>query len=262
MAHRTAQMVVVFLGFMCSAVLAQAPKIDPVGPLTPVGPVDRVGPVDPVGPMRPVGPPTVRGPEDCEYKVVYWYDKENPKGTLKYQVYDIRKREFTKDVADWVKKVEFTNPNLIAYQKDVYLGDESGITEKEKLDAAIGREKRRVDGLKKWIQPPWVSPPGDVQQNPIRGGRVSPTPNPGKHDLTGLTGTWYEWGNVADGYGEQFRADGTFGASTWERDGNRISWENSVFRFVGTLDGDEIRGERTTFGESGGVKAPFTYGRR
>jgi hypothetical protein len=94
-----------------------------------------------------------------DYKVVFWFSRDD----LKHQVYDVRKGQYTQAVDDWVNQQEFDAsgyalPGRMATTRSVYLKNEPGTTEAEKLAAAIRREEARILG-KGPATSPYLRPP-------------------------------------------------------------------------------------------------------
>jgi hypothetical protein len=87
-------------------------------------------------------------PRSPDFKVVFWYQN----GLLKHQVYDVRKGQYTKAVDNWVHRVHYDPsglyalPGPMAFVRDVFLEEEPGETESEKLANAIARIEERVSG--------------------------------------------------------------------------------------------------------------------
>jgi hypothetical protein len=77
---------------------------------------------------------------NADFKVLIWYRRADPLGTFKYQVYDLRKREFTAEVESWIKAVATKHPGYITFVRDVDLKREKGETETLKVGAVIKRE--------------------------------------------------------------------------------------------------------------------------
>jgi hypothetical protein len=91
-----------------------------------------------------------RRPEAPDYKIVFWLAGE---GGWKYQVYDVRKGQFTRAVEDWVRRTNrlrfdatgYAHVEGLATVREVFLDRESGASEREKLAAAIRRELRPLE---------------------------------------------------------------------------------------------------------------------
>ena len=77
--------------------------------------------------------------------MVFWFDGK----AFRHQAYDVRKGQYTRAVDDWVNRIEFSPsgyvmPGTMATVREVYLKDEPGATEAEKLDAAILRARKAM----------------------------------------------------------------------------------------------------------------------
>jgi hypothetical protein len=94
---------------------------------------------DRVGAARPAVGDVDRGAAP-DFKVVFWYDRRRPLDTFKYQVYDLRKSEFTPEVGRWLTLMKEKYPGYEAYAREVVLAREEGGTEKLKIGSAIIRE--------------------------------------------------------------------------------------------------------------------------
>ncbi len=79
-------------------------------------------------------------PGPADFKVVVWYRTADPIGTFKYEIYDLRKGEYTARVDDWVKDVKWKYPAYFVVVRDVDLTREKGETERLKVGAVISRE--------------------------------------------------------------------------------------------------------------------------
>ena len=106
------------------------------------------------------GDPPARAPD---FKVVFWLDRQ---GAWRHQVYDVRKGQYTRAVADWVHERNrirydasgFAHLGGLATVRQVFLDREPGMTEREKLLAAIRREQDLLESpdlrLLRPYQPP------------------------------------------------------------------------------------------------------------
>lgn len=112
---------------------------------------------------KPKGPDATRAAKPArpepDYKVVFWFARDG----LKHQVYDVHKGQYTQAVDDWVNQLEFDSsgyviPGRMATTRSVYLKDEPGTTETEKLAVAIQREELRIlgkgPGPSRYLPPP------------------------------------------------------------------------------------------------------------
>jgi hypothetical protein len=75
-----------------------------------------------------------------DYKVLVWYRRDDALGTFKYQVYDLRKGEYSAAVDAWIKDIPTKYPAYIVLVRDVDLKREKGETEKLKVGSVIKRE--------------------------------------------------------------------------------------------------------------------------
>jgi hypothetical protein len=76
----------------------------------------------------------------ADFKVVVWYRRADPLATFKYEVYDLRKGEYTAAVDAWIRDVPTKHPAYVAVVCDVDLEREKGKTEKLKVGSVIQRE--------------------------------------------------------------------------------------------------------------------------
>jgi len=81
-----------------------------------------------------------RGDGHAELKVLIWFRRADPLATFNYQVYDLRKGEFTSAVMEWIKDIDAKYPAYTAYTRDVDLSIEKGKTEALKVGSVIKRE--------------------------------------------------------------------------------------------------------------------------
>jgi hypothetical protein len=75
-----------------------------------------------------------------DFKVLVWYRRDDPLGTFKYEVYDVRKAEYTNAVDHWVSKIEKSYPAYFVVVRGVDLKRERGETEQLKVGSVIKRE--------------------------------------------------------------------------------------------------------------------------
>lgn len=94
-------------------------------------------------------PPTVSRPSlaRVDFKVVFWFRRDRPLDTFKYQVYDVRKGEYTSAVDAWFDLMRAKHPDYVAFTRDVDLAQEKGKTEERKLGSVIMRELTAAAGL-------------------------------------------------------------------------------------------------------------------
>jgi hypothetical protein len=105
---------------------------------------------------------------NADFKVLLWYRHADPLASFKYQVYDLRKSEYTSAVDVWVKDVQVKYPAYTAFIRDVDLAAEKGETDLLKVGAVIKRELSVAAALS-----------GVVLGSPInsRGRRIEPPQN-------------------------------------------------------------------------------------
>jgi len=58
----------------------------------------------------------------ADFKVLVWYRRDDALGTFKYQVYDLRKGEYSAAVDAWIKDIPAKYPAYIVLVRDVDLG--------------------------------------------------------------------------------------------------------------------------------------------
>jgi hypothetical protein len=75
-----------------------------------------------------------------DYKVAIWYDRGRPLDTFKYQVYDLRKGQYTQAVEDWLELMQTRYPGYEVRIRDVVLAREKGATESLRVGSVIHRE--------------------------------------------------------------------------------------------------------------------------
>ncbi|WP_165251850.1 hypothetical protein [Paludisphaera soli] len=76
----------------------------------------------------------------ADYKVVAWFDRARPIASFQYQVYDVRKGDYTPAVQAWVAMMAEKFPNYDVAVRDVDLGREEGPNETRKVGAVVHRE--------------------------------------------------------------------------------------------------------------------------
>jgi hypothetical protein len=76
----------------------------------------------------------------ADFKVLVWYNRSDALGTFQYQIYDVRKGQYTARVDDWIKDVQAQYPAYYVVVRDVDLNRERGKTEMLKVGAVIQRE--------------------------------------------------------------------------------------------------------------------------
>jgi hypothetical protein len=75
-----------------------------------------------------------------DFKVLVWYRRDDALGTFKYQVYDVRKGEYSAAVEAWIKDIPAKYPAYIVLVRDVDLKRAKGETEMLKVGSVIKRE--------------------------------------------------------------------------------------------------------------------------
>ncbi len=85
--------------------------------------------------------------EHTDFKVLIWYRRNDPLGTFKYEVYDVRKGEYTAAVDAWVRNIEKSYSAYLVVVRSVDLKRERGETEKLKVGSVIKRELIAAAGM-------------------------------------------------------------------------------------------------------------------
>jgi hypothetical protein len=75
-----------------------------------------------------------------DFKVVVWYLRDRPLATFKYQIYDVRRDEYTPAVDAWLELMRTRFPAYQVTVRDVELSREEGKTEALKVGSVIKRE--------------------------------------------------------------------------------------------------------------------------
>jgi hypothetical protein len=107
---------------------------------------DRAVPARAQTSSRPAGsvPPS---PARIDFKVITWFRRDQPLATFKYQIYDVRKGEYTPAVDAWRELMRTKHPAYEVTVRDVDLAREKGQTEMLKVGSVIRRELDAVAGL-------------------------------------------------------------------------------------------------------------------
>jgi hypothetical protein len=79
-------------------------------------------------------------PARADEVVVVWYRLDDPLGTFRYRIYDVRKGEYTPAVDAWLDLMHRQFPRYEARALPVDLALEEGSTEKLKVGSVIRRE--------------------------------------------------------------------------------------------------------------------------
>ncbi len=72
--------------------------------------------------------------------VLVWYRGDDALETFKYQVYDVRKGEYTAAVDEWVAMMRRRFPGYVVRVRRIVLANEQGATESLKVGSVIHRE--------------------------------------------------------------------------------------------------------------------------
>jgi hypothetical protein len=75
-----------------------------------------------------------------DFKVLVWYRRADPVATFKYEIYNVRKGEYTSKVDDWIEAVRTKYRGFYLVVRDVDLKREKGETELLKVGSVISRE--------------------------------------------------------------------------------------------------------------------------
>jgi hypothetical protein len=97
-------------------------------------------------PSKPAGPPS-NSHSHIEFKVITWFRRDQPLATFKYQIYDLRKGEYTPAVDAWLDLMRSKHPAYQVTVREVDLAREKGQTEMLKVGSVIKRELAAVAGL-------------------------------------------------------------------------------------------------------------------
>jgi hypothetical protein len=107
-------------------------------------------------------------PAQADFKVAVWYRRDRPLETFQYQVYDVRKGEYTRAVDEWLALMQSKYTMYVVAVRDVDLAREKGETELLKVGSVIKRDllaAAAIDGV-------FLGEP--VARAPARGGGLSP----------------------------------------------------------------------------------------
>jgi hypothetical protein len=86
-------------------------------------------------------------PARADFKVAVWYRRDRPLETFQYQIYDVRKREYTPAVDHWLALMRSKYTNYFVAVRDVDLSREKGETELLKVGAVIKRDLLAAAGM-------------------------------------------------------------------------------------------------------------------
>ena len=81
--------------------------------------------------------PPATAPVQPDVKIAVWYRRDRPLDTFKYQVYDLRKGEYTRAVDDWLTFLRTRYPAYQVHIRDVVLAREKGATEALRVGSVI-----------------------------------------------------------------------------------------------------------------------------
>jgi hypothetical protein len=116
------------------ALLAALGAPDRAVPARAQSPADRAGSVS-------------TSPARIDFKVITWFRRDQPLATFKYQIYDLRKGEYTPAVDAWLELMRTKHPGYEVTVRNVDLTREKGQTEMLKVGSVIKRELAAVAGL-------------------------------------------------------------------------------------------------------------------
>ena len=126
---------------------------------------------------------------NVDFKVLVWYRRNDPLGTFKYEVYDVRHGEDTAKLDTWIKDVRTKYPAYIVTVRDIDLKHEKGKTDSLKVGSVIQRELMAAAGLAGIVVGPGSS---RSPQNGLGTGLGSqfpgPNPSPRLNRQPGLPG--------------------------------------------------------------------------
>jgi len=99
------------------------------------------------GAARGIAAPQVNSPGrpaaasgQTDFKVVVWYRRDRPLDTFKYQIYDVRKGQYTPAVDAWLQLLRTRYPAYDVSIREVDLTRAQGATESLKVGSVIKRE--------------------------------------------------------------------------------------------------------------------------
>jgi hypothetical protein len=72
-----------------------------------------------------------------DYRIAFWYRRADPLASMRHQVYDVRKGEYTPAVAGWLQTMHTTRPDYDAYVVDMRLDSQSADTPRKQLATRI-----------------------------------------------------------------------------------------------------------------------------
>jgi hypothetical protein len=114
--------------------------------LVALGSTDRAVPAPAQTPSKPAGSAST-SPARIDFKVITWFRRDQPLATFKYQIYDVRKGEYTPAVDAWLDLMRTKHPAYEVTVRNVDLAREKGQTEMLKVGSVIKRELAAAAGL-------------------------------------------------------------------------------------------------------------------
>jgi hypothetical protein len=114
--------------------------------LAALGVPDRAFSARAQAPAQPAGSVSTP-PSRIDYKVITWFRRDQPLATFKYQIYDVRKGEYTPAVDAWLELMRTKHPAYEVTVRNVDFAREKGQTEMLKVGSVIKRELAAVAGL-------------------------------------------------------------------------------------------------------------------
>jgi hypothetical protein len=114
--------------------------------LAALGVPDRAFPARAQSPAQPAGSVSTASAR-VDFKVITWFRRDQPLATFKYQIYDVRKGEYTPAVDAWLELMRTKHPAYEVTVRNVDLAREKGQTEMLKVGSVIRRELAAVAGL-------------------------------------------------------------------------------------------------------------------
>ena len=114
--------------------------------LAALGAPERAVPARAQAPSRPADSVSTSSAR-IDFKVITWFRRDQPLATFKYQIYDVRKGEYTPAVNAWLELMRTKHPAYEVTVRNVNLAREKGQTEMLKVGSVIKRELAAVAGL-------------------------------------------------------------------------------------------------------------------
>ena len=127
-------------------------------------------------------------PQRVDFKVVVWYRKSDALGTFKYEVYDVRKGEYTPNVDEWIKDVQTKYPGYYVVLRNVDLLREKGKTEMLKVGSVIQRELAVAAASSGLMFGPGLSPSNPRIGSGVATRSTAAGARPGSNALPGSSG--------------------------------------------------------------------------